>query len=289
MPEYNLKTFNLFNYLKKIHNELNEFPYFLADESSYKSANITFPIRNFNYGIGIILEGEDGYYKIGTEDYEIFSGALVTIGPGIISQWHGNFEGRSKTIFFSEEVFMEMKNISFLRSLPFFLSGGRHVIKLNNLQKKEISTIFELLERNKNNYEIMKALIYALIEIIIGYHRKYTNLKKIHSNKIEITQNFKNLVFKNFPENKGVNFYSDILNVSPKYLSEILVETTGKSAKQLIDEHILIEAKSLLKQTNLSIKEICYWLGYDDSAYFSKFFKNHTGTSPLEYRKFDTN
>jgi AraC family transcriptional regulator, transcriptional activator of pobA len=74
------------------------------------------------------------------------------------------------------------------------------------------------------------------------------------------------------------------LNLTPKNLSEILKNETGLSAKQVIEEFLMFEAKSLLKQTQMSIKEIVYWLGYEDASYFTKHFKNKEGITPLNYR-----
>ena len=66
---------------------------------------------------------------------------------------------------------------------------------------------------------------------------------------------------KNFLEKKDVAFYARELNITPKYLSETLMAETGKSAKAIIDEHIFLEAKSLLRQTSMTVQEICNWPG----------------------------
>jgi AraC-like DNA-binding protein len=81
-----------------------------------------------------------------------------------------------------------------------------------------------------------------------------------------------------------VNYYAGQLNITPKYLSEILLKQTGKAAKKWIEEHICMEAKSLLRQTAMSVQEICYWLGYEDTSYFTKTFKKWEGMTPLAYR-----
>ena len=65
---------------------------------------------------------------------------------------------------------------------------------------------------------------------------------------------------------------------------EILKNETGRSAKQIIEEFLMFEAKSLLKQTQMSIKEIVFWLGYEDASYFTKYFKSKEGITPLNYR-----
>ncbi|MNY46781.1 HTH-type transcriptional activator RhaS [compost metagenome] len=105
------------------------------------------------------------------------------------------------------------------------------------------------------------------------------------SNKEKIAQAFRKLVAEHFPEHKEVAFYATALHITPKYLSEVLQSELGKPAKAFIDEYVVMEAKSLLKQTSLSIQEICYWLGFEDASHFNKSFKKQTNTTPTEYRK----
>jgi len=86
-------------------------------------------------------------------------------------------------------------------------------------------------------------------------------------------------------EQKDVNFYARQLHITPKYLSEVLVQLTGKTTKKWIDEHLAMEAKSLLRQTSMTILEIAFWLGFEDSSYFIKAFKKWEGMTPLAFRK----
>ena len=79
-------------------------------------------------------------------------------------------------------------------------------------------------------------------------------------------------------------FYARSLNITPKYLSEVLQVELGKSAKAFIDEFVLMEAKSLLKQTTMSIQEICHCLGFEDASHFTKSFKKLAKITPTEYR-----
>lgn len=101
----------------------------------------------------------------------------------------------------------------------------------------------------------------------------------------ELTGNFFGLVIKNYKNEHEVSFYANELNVTPVYLSRALKQTTGKTAIQLINDFMIIESKILLRKLTLSIHEIAEMLNFSDQASFSKFFKKHTGESPLGYRK----
>jgi AraC family transcriptional activator of pobA len=82
-----------------------------------------------------------------------------------------------------------------------------------------------------------------------------------------------------------VQEYADAQNLHPNYLSNVLKSKTGKAIGTWIAEKTIAEAKSLLQQSAISVKEIAFLLGFSESAHFSNYFKKHTGLSPILYRK----
>jgi AraC-like DNA-binding protein len=74
------------------------------------------------------------------------------------------------------------------------------------------------------------------------------------------------------------------LNLSSRYLSDLLKQETGKTALELIHLHLISEAKNLLKEGQMNITEISAWLGFDNPTYFSRLFKKEVGTSPNKFR-----
>lgn len=83
---------------------------------------------------------------------------------------------------------------------------------------------------------------------------------------------------------RNVGFYADKLSLTPKYLSRIIRDATGKSAPEWIDSYVILEAKNLLKYSGLAIKEIVFQLNFPNQSVFYKFFKARTGMTPTEYR-----
>jgi AraC-type DNA-binding domain-containing proteins len=81
-----------------------------------------------------------------------------------------------------------------------------------------------------------------------------------------------------------VNYMASKLFVSPKYLSDLLKQETGKTALELIHLYVISEAKNLLIEGNQSISEIAYSLGFENPPYFSRLFKKETGMSPKEFK-----
>ena len=84
---------------------------------------------------------------------------------------------------------------------------------------------------------------------------------------------------------RNVSFYAKQLNITPKYLSSVVKEVSGKTAARWIDESVILEAKALLKYSGMSIQEIAYHLNFSTQSFFGKYFKQHTGTSPSRYKR----
>ena len=97
-------------------------------------------------------------------------------------------------------------------------------------------------------------------------------------------ENFMKLVTEYHMEERGMSFYAERLGLTPKYLSKLVKQYSGRSAPDWIDSFVVLEAKNLLKYTGDSIKEIVYKLHFPNPSVFYKYFKAHTGMTPSEYR-----
>ena len=116
----------------------------------------------------------------------------------------------------------------------------------------------------------------------------------LHENGItapELTPNqqlfhrFQNALVNHFHESREVQYYANLLCLSPKYFGSIIKKQTGISTSEWISRYIIIQAKSLLRHSkNLNIQQISQQLGFADPAAFTRFFKTNAGMSPKEYR-----
>lgn len=100
-----------------------------------------------------------------------------------------------------------------------------------------------------------------------------------------VFEQFHKLVSENYSQERLVVFYADKLCLSPKYLSKLVKEVSGKSAPEWIDSYVLLEAKNLLKYSDMPIKEVVYRLNFPNQTVFYKYFKKHIGMTPTDYRK----
>ncbi len=100
-----------------------------------------------------------------------------------------------------------------------------------------------------------------------------------------VFENFIKLVTEFHESERNVSFYADRLCLTPKYLSKLIKQVSGRSAPEWIDSFVILEAKNLLKYSDSTIKEIVYRLHFPNQSVFYKYFKAHTGMTPSEYRR----
>ena len=163
-------------------------------------------------------------------------------------------------------------------------------ITSNNQENKEngkdnITNNNGIKSNSKNDTEYV---ISKLLAILLKYSLELINShvpKTFNSNSEIIFDSFNNLVSNKYMENHQVNYYAKILNLSPDYLSKVIKEVSGKSAKDIITDRILLEAKRYIFHTSCSLKEISYHLGFQDEVQFSKFFKKNTGQTFKDFKK----
>lgn len=164
-----------------------------------------------------------------------------------------------------------------------------------NLDRKDASAV-QLLIKQLNNRVIAltehvygKELLYHTFYIylyeVYGLSKKYAVPFHHHvTRKENLVKNFTQLVQNQCRSQRNLSTYAEELNITPKYLTETVKEITGKTAGEIIDDFVLLEAKLLLDNPALSIAEIAEELHFSDQSFFGKYFKRHSGLSPKEYR-----
>lgn len=140
---------------------------------------------------------------------------------------------------------------------------------------------------SRNNVDcIFQSFFQDLNQLLIHYTKdKKQNRKDISSRQDELFKQFMILLKENFKHEHTLSFYADRLCVSPKYLSTIVKTASGQSASKWIDVYLIDEIKSLLRNSNLNIKEIACLLNFPNISFFGKFVKRQTGKSPVTLRK----
>lgn len=135
--------------------------------------------------------------------------------------------------------------------------------------------------------EMLRIYLKKLIIFSTRIWKKQNLENKISSNiplDVDLFRNFSQLIEIHYRSKHSVSDYADLLEISPKILTTKFKKLNLENPNEYIKNRIILEAKRLLIYTSLSIKEIAYTLGYDDPAYFNRFFVQRMGQSPLNFR-----
>ena len=149
----------------------------------------------------------------------------------------------------------------------------RKLGKTDNLYYKNIVTHFLL------------CLLYEICNIsqrFLQHHEKADGKNR----KENYTEKFFYALSEHYKKERSVQFYANLLHITPKYLSSIIKESTGRHATEWIEEFVISEAKNLLSNTNMNIQQISDILNFNTQSFFGKYFKQHVSLSPKEFRGF---
>lgn len=171
---------------------------------------------------------------------------------------------------------------------------GNPSIMLNEAQQelvyRYVTLMCEVVKMNPiNAREAINSIISSMFYVISGIGSERIrelgeDVRQSSSRSKMIFEQFIKLVAENHLQHRNVGFYADKLCLTPKYLSKLIKTATGRSAPEWIDAYVILEAKNLLKYSNVTIKEVVFRLNFPNQSVFYKFFKARTGMTPSEYR-----
>lgn len=241
--------------------------------------------------------------SINLDEYDIVEGSLIIVTAHDIVKAEKIYSQEPDQLHFvmiaMSENFVSDLKVDFRKILNEGLTLiETPVINLDNDLQEIFTDYLKLLARISDsglrmNQDAVRSLVSSMASIAAGQwlasvdkikRRSLvsTNLRSDH--KRLVFQQFMKLIHENYSKEHQVIYYADRLCISPKYLSRLCKEISGKSAPEWIDTYIMLDAKNLLKYSTMPIKEIVYRLSFSNQTVFYKFFKKHTGMTPTEYR-----
>lgn len=262
-----------------------------SEHLSTYHASITKPHKHNFYLTVLFLQGS-GIHEVDFNAYPIQPGSVFFLRPGQTHYWElsDNIDGY---IFFHSNEFFELffPNRR-LEDYPIFHKHyGSAFVQLGS---KEINLYFKHFRDIYTEYESNRPFAYQRFALLVDllytdFSRRLEEQKtpeKIQPGKeSEWLLKLQLLVDNHFITEKQPSYYADKLNISVKHLNKMIKLAVGKSSRDLIHERIILEAKRLLTHGNANVQEIALELGYDDTSYFSRFFKSKTNTTPVEFAK----
>ncbi len=219
--------------------------------------------------------------------------SLLFINKDRIHQFDQLLKYEGNILIFTDDFFCTSESdTKYLRSSILFNDlADEPTIKLNKASFEKYITICDSiteelsLPADKSKPILLKNLLHNFLLLAEREKNKqgFAELKK--GADLDYTIFFRDLLESNYTQLKSVNDYAKLIFVSEKRLGQATAKVLGKSPKEIINDRILLEAKRLLVHTNLSIKEIGQGLGFEDPAYFVRYFKKNAESTPVEFRE----
>jgi AraC family transcriptional regulator, transcriptional activator of pobA len=139
--------------------------------------------------------------------------------------------------------------------------------------------------RDRIQGDMLRALLKRLIILVTRLTRDQRTKSGLPDGDVDLVRKFNLLVENHYKEFHSVKQYAALLHRSPKTLSNVLKGHSGRSPLEVIHHRITLEARRMLMFTDRPVKEIAYTIGFEDAALFARFFKQRTGTSPIDFRR----
>ena len=240
----------------------------------------------------IIMASGSAVVAIDTEEYEVVPDTIVFFSPDRVIRTVASTSDAAAYFVACSKSFINEIQIDLSASLPVYMRFGKQpCLRVTPQDTHEIRQVFQLIKTilasDKEHYrqEIIRCLFTAVFYIITELNmREQKNTVKLGRGEV-IFEEFMELVRQYSKQERNVRFYARRLNITPKYLSTVSKDVSGKTAARWIDEAVILEAKSLLRYSGMSIQEIAYHLNFSTQSFFGKYFKQHTGYSPSRFKR----
>lgn len=219
---------------------------------------------------------------------------MITVAfAGDIIQIHSVKALEAYAVLLSSDYLNDLQ-IDFRQRSNFYIDTRHNAIAhIPHAELMAIAPYYPLLKTNmeKNRAEsseivrgLVRAFSYTVISLMQIYHKsENTNTDVVPRNQ-QLFDKFMALLKLHHTAERSVKFYAERLYLTPNYLSGVIKAYSGKSATEWINEYVILEAKIMLRNTDLSIQEIAYRLNFVTQSAFGKYFKSQTGMGPKCYR-----
>lgn len=235
-------------------------------------------------------------YSVNLEQYSSTDACILLNMPENIIQFRGSEGLEAYAVLVSTDL-VESLPYDLLQRAGALLPVKRHLHAQVPVEElRELIPFLNLLRSALSHPmaetdEVVKSLLQAFLLSVYGLmhaHHKNTEEESVHTiarGTRQLAERFMDLLRRHHQQERMVQYYADRLCVTPKYLSMVVKDFSGKSPSDWISDYVIAEAKSLLHYSQLPPQEVAFRLNFPSTAAFGKFFKQKTGISPRQYVK----
>ena len=266
----------------------------IAANSASEMEIFRFPSRLNALIIGVGTEGETSLTS-NLQEFRLKKDSLFIFSPKHILQVQSNNRFKAHLIVIAPD-FLKRINIDTKRMMPLFLQfGSLPCMELTQAESQSLRSFISMVEQELKGSEtdfsseiiggLIAATIYKVGDILTHYLTEHPEVDSpIHNRAEEYFRQFTELLGEHYKHERSVGFYARQLCITPKYLTTLIKRISGKSVSEWIDSYVILEAKTLLKYSNMSVQEIAYYLNFPNQSFFGSYFKRNTGMSPSQYK-----
>ena len=266
----------------------------IAANSASEMEIFRFPGRLDAFVIGVCTEGETTFTS-NLKEYRLKKDSLFIFEPKHILQVQSNNSFKVHVLVITPD-FLRRINIDTKRMMPLFLQfGSLPCMELTHAESQSLRSFISMVEQELKGSEtdfsseiiggLIAATIYKVGDILTHYLTEHPEVDSpIHNRAEEYFRQFTELLGEHYKHERSVGFYARQLCITPKYLTTLIKRISGKSVSEWIDNYVILEAKTLLKYSNMSVQEISYQLNFPNQSFFGCYFKRLTGMSPSQYK-----
>ncbi|MGV3598011.1 MAG: helix-turn-helix domain-containing protein [Bacteroidota bacterium] len=281
LPVYKIENFEFYHssfYARRLNEHIE------------KHGFIQHPHKHDFYLIVLFTQGS-GLHEIDFVQYHVAKGAVFLMTPGQVHRWTLTDDAEGFIIFHTKEFYDITCANKRINELSFFSSAGESpFVQLKDEQLEQAEALFKRIlsqcqgADSTHKFLTLGALCNLLYLDIEGVYSRKEAVSKQSTLYLHKLSALRQLIDLNYTRLKYPKDYAVLMNISAKHLNRICIETVGKTTGALIAERLVLEAKRVLAYSDKPIKQIAEQLGFDDSAYFIRFFKKHTGQTPAKFQ-----
>jgi len=262
--------------------------------------NSEIKINNAEYTSDFYMIGlkkvKSGYVLYGRTKFDHETGSMIFLKPRQVLEMRNlEFEEDGYILVFHEDLLIGHSLYEDMQRYSFFDYETNEALHLAPKEEKIIWNIFHTIEQEYNNSEdeFSKEIILAGINSMLKYaerfyKRQFINRKQLSGKTVTEFNKILQKYIKDGSLENGLPSVGDFarrLNISSRYLTDLLKVETGKTAIELIHIALISEAKNRLRKKDKTVSEIAFDLGFENMSYFSRLFKKETGMLPTSYKK----
>jgi AraC family transcriptional regulator, transcriptional activator of pobA len=229
-----------------------------------------------------------GTCSIDLERHQVRNDTIYLIPPGHIHFLQTEEQARGFIVSFGQE-FIHLESGPGVAQTELSKSDSSIFVVDNLNEKMDMENILTCMNKEFLTYSLLRQnILSGWLRIFLSYLNGLSRQKTVKSDQsknLELVKNFYAFLEKDFLKKKMVVEYANDLFISPNYLNEIVKRVSGFTASHHIQQRIILEAKRLAIYSTASMKEIAYLLGFEDIAYFSKYFKTFSGSNFRDFKR----